>query len=71
MNEEKAILRTESDYIGEKGVPEDAYYGVQSLRAAENFHITGLKMHPELIRSLAFIKKAAAISNHKVGLLDD
>ena len=71
MNEEKAILRTESDSIGEKGVPEDAYYGVQSLRAAENFHITGLKMHPELIRSLAFIKKAAAISNHKVGLLDD
>ena len=71
MNEEKAILRTESDSIGEKGVPEEAYYGVQSLRAAENFHITGLKMHPELIRSLAFIKKAAAISNHRVGLLED
>ena len=71
MDEEKAILRTESDSIGEKGVPEDAYYGVQSLRAAENFHITGLKMHPELIRSLAFIKKAAAMANHRVGLLDD
>ena len=71
MDEEKAILRTESDSIGEKEVPEDAYYGVQSLRAAENFHITGLKMHPELIRSLAFIKKAAAMANHKVGLLDD
>ena len=71
MNEEKAILRTESDSIGEKGVPEDAYCGVLSLRAAENFHITGLKMHPELIRSLAFIKKAAAISNHRVDFLDD
>ncbi len=71
MKEKKAILRTESDSIGEKGVPEDAYYGVQSLRAAENFHITGLKMHPELIRSLAFIKKAAAISNRKVGLLNE
>ena len=71
MEEKKAILRTESDSIGEKGVPEDAYYGVQSLRAAENFHITGLKMHPELIRSLAVIKKAAAISNHRVGLLED
>ena len=71
MKGKKAILRTESDSIGEKGVPEDAYYGVQSLRAAENFHITGLKMHPELIRSLAFIKKAAAISNRKVGLLNE
>lgn len=71
MKGKKAILRTESDSIGEKGVPEDAYYGVQSLRAAENFHITGLKMHPELIRSLAFIKKSAAISNRKVGLLNE
>ena len=71
MKVKKDILRTESDSIGEKGVPEDAYYGVQSLRAAENFHITGLKMHPELIRSLAFIKKAAAISNRKVGLLNE
>ena len=71
MKGKKAILRTESDSIGEKGVPEYAYYGVQSLRAAENFHITGLKMHPELIRSLAFIKKAAAISNRKVGLLNE
>ena len=45
-------------------------YGVQSLRAAENFHITGLSMHPEIINSLAQIKKAAAITNCEVGLLD-
>ena len=45
-------------------------YGVQSLRAAENFHITGLNMHPEIINSLAYIKKAAAIVNCEINLLD-
>lgn len=63
-------FRTEKDSIGTKNVPEDVYYGVQSLRAAENFHITGLNMHPEIINSLAYIKKAAAITNCEVGLLD-
>ena len=63
-------FRTEKDSIGTKNVPEDVYYGVQSLRAAENFHITGLKMHPEIINSLAYIKKAAAITNCEAGLLD-
>nr|WP_295281261.1 aspartate ammonia-lyase [uncultured Blautia sp.] len=62
--------RTEKDSIGTKHVPEDVYYGVQSLRAAENFHITGLAMHPEIINSLAYIKKAAAITNCEAGLLD-
>ena len=62
--------RIEKDSIGTKGVPENVYYGVQSLRAAENFHITGLNMHPEIINSLAYIKKAAAITNCEVGLLD-
>ena len=59
-------FRTEKDSIGTKNV----YYGVQSLRAAENFHITGLNMHPEIINSLAYIKKAAAITNCEAGLLD-
>ncbi len=63
-------FRTEKDSIGTKNVPEDVYYGVQSLRAAENFHITGLNMHPEIINSLAYIKKAAAITNCEAGLLD-
>lgn len=62
-------FRTEKDSIGAKNVPEDVYYGVQTLRAAENFHITGLNMHPEIINSLAYIKKAAAITNLEVGLL--
>ncbi|GAA0263460.1 aspartate ammonia-lyase [Faecalicatena contorta] len=62
--------RTEKDSIGTKDIPEGVYYGVQSLRAAENFRITGLSMHPEVINSLAQIKKAAAITNCEAGLLD-
>lgn len=62
--------RTEKDSIGSKEIPEGVYYGVQSLRAAENFRITGLSMHPEVINSLAQIKKAAAMTNCEVGLLD-
>ena len=62
--------RIEHDSIGEKEVPEDAYYGVQTLRAYENFYITGLKMHKEMINSVAQIKKAAAITNFEVGELD-
>lgn len=66
----KVDYRVEKDSIGTKDVPEDVYYGVQSLRAAENFHITGLNMHPEIINSLAYIKKAAAITNCEIGILD-
>ena len=72
MEKEKKTMdyRVEKDSIGTKDVPEGVYYGVQSLRAAENFHITGLSRHPEIINSLAYIKKAAAITNCEVGLLD-
>ena len=66
---ENLNYRVEKDSIGTKDVPSDQYYGVQSLRAAENFNITGLTMHPEIINSLAYIKKAAAITNCEVGLL--
>ncbi len=63
--------REERDSIGKKEVPVDAYYGIQSLRAAENFKITDLKIHPRLVRALAKVKKAAAISNKKIGLLSE
>jgi len=63
-------FRLEHDSIGEKQVPINAYYGVQTLRAAENFSITGLKMPSEMINSIAQIKKAAAITNFEVGRLD-
>lgn len=63
--------RLESDSVGEKKIPEDAYYGVQSLRANENFRITGRLVHPEFIKALAEIKKAAAITNMGINLLDN
>lgn len=64
------MYRTEKDSIGTKQVPADVYYGVQALRAAENFPITGYKAHPEQIRALADIKKACALTNCEVGLMD-
>jgi len=62
--------RIEVDSIGEKQVPKDAYYGVQSLRGCENFQITGQRLRPEFIENLALIKKVCAICNHAVGELD-
>ena len=62
--------RVETDSIGSMELPEEAYYGVQSLRAFNNFNITGRKMHKLMIISLAEIKKAAAITNRNSGLLD-
>jgi aspartate ammonia-lyase len=62
--------RLEHDSIGTKEVPSDVYYGVQTLRASENFNITGLTMHPEMIISIAQIKKAAAVTNYEAGRLE-
>ncbi len=65
-----ATFRQEYDSIGMKEVPVEAYYGVQSLRAAENFRITGTKVHPEMIKAMAEVKKAAAIANYKAGVIE-
>lgn len=62
--------RTERDLLGEKQVPSEAYYGIQTMRAVENFPITGYPPHRELIRSLAIVKKAAAKANATVGVLN-
>ncbi|MBQ9756295.1 MAG: aspartate ammonia-lyase [Clostridia bacterium] len=62
--------RLEQDSIGEKQVPVDAYYGVQSLRAYENFKISGRKVHPEFIKAIIEVKKACAIANEKAGVID-
>ncbi|WP_354683323.1 aspartate ammonia-lyase [Cupriavidus necator] len=66
-------FRTEHDLLGDRDVPADAYYGVHTLRAVENFPITGtpISIYPELIKALAYIKQAAALANHELGLLDD
>ena len=63
-------FRIERDFLGEKEIPKDAYYGVQTMRAVENFPITGYRIHPELIKSLGIVKKAAALANMKVGMLN-
>src|SRR5271154_4985092 len=64
--------RREHDLLGFRDVPAEAYYGVHTLRAVENFPITGIKIsaHPELINALAAIKQAAALANMELGLLD-
>ena len=63
--------RTEHDLCGAIEVPADAYYGCHTLRAAENFRISGIRVHPELIRSLALVKKACAIANARTGYLEE
>jgi aspartate ammonia-lyase len=66
-------VRVEHDLLGDRAVPADAYYGVHTLRALENFPISGtpISIYPDLIEALACVKQAAAIANHELGLLDE
>jgi aspartate ammonia-lyase len=66
-------VRIEHDLIGDRAVPADAYYGVHTLRALENFAITGtaISIYPDLVVAYACVKQAAAIANSELGLLDD
>src|SRR6187399_1563389 len=61
--------RTERDLLGEKQIPADAYYGVQTLRALENFQISGVKtnFYPDYVKAYAMVKMAAARANTEVG----
>lgn len=63
-------MRLEHDFLGEIEVPDDAYYGVQTLRAMENFQITGQKLDSDFVDSLAMVKKAATKANMVTGRLD-
>jgi aspartate ammonia-lyase len=63
-------LRIERDALGEKMVPAEALYGIQTARAVENFPISGLRSHPALVRAMVLIKKAAALTNMATGRLD-
>lgn len=67
------MYRIENDLLGDLQVPENAYYGVQTQRAIENFHISGVKLYqfPEFIKGLAYVKWAAAETNFELGLLDE
>jgi aspartate ammonia-lyase len=62
--------RTEKDSLGRCEVPAGAYYGIQTQRAIENFPISGFRVQPELIRAAGMVKKAAAITNRELNLLD-
>lgn len=63
--------RTETDPLGEKAVPENAYYGIQTLRAVENFPVSGIKAPPAFTKAYAQVKKAAALANMQVGWLNE
>lgn len=63
-------MRIEKDSLGELQIPKDAYYGIQSHRAALNFPISQTQVHPELIRGYILLKQAAAHANKAVGALD-
>ena len=62
--------RLEHDLVGELQVPAEAYYGIHSLRAKENFPITGRELFPEMIDAIAWIKKACARANVEAGVMD-
>ena len=66
-------VRLEHDLLGDLPVPADAYYGVQTLRAVENFDITGIPLShfPHFIQALAMVKKATALANRRLGLLEE
>lgn len=68
---ESGRTRLEHDLLGERSVPFEYYYGIQTLRALENFNITGvtLNFYPVLVESLAMVKMAAAKANYDLGLL--
>ncbi|TAF53079.1 MAG: aspartate ammonia-lyase [Sphingobacteriia bacterium] len=65
-------FRMEHDFLGEREIPNDKYYGVQTLRAKENFDITGIPIsnEPFFIQAFGYVKKAAALANHDCGILN-
>src|SRR5436853_7886170 len=64
-------MRKEKDSLGFKELPAHVYYGVQTARAVENYPISGMRAHPTLIRAFGLIKKAAALANKELALIDD
>ena len=64
-------MRKEHDFIGELDVPDDVYYGVQTMRAIDNFHITGQTIDPDFVQAIAAVKKSAALANMETGRLPE
>src|ERR1700742_2291229 len=67
----QSATRSEKDSLGVKEIPSEVYYGVQTARAVENYPISGMRAHPTLIRAFGLIKKAAALANKELKLVDD
>ncbi|HLP28229.1 MAG TPA: aspartate ammonia-lyase [Candidatus Didemnitutus sp.] len=65
-------MRTEHDFLGERQLPDNAYYGVQTLRGSENFHITGIPIShaTSFIAAFGYVKKAAALANKDLGVIE-
>ncbi len=70
---ESGLTRKEHDLLGYRDVPNEYYYGIQTLRATENFNISGVTLNffPLLVNALAMVKKGAALANHELGFLPD
>ena len=66
----QSATRQEKDSIGTKDIPADVYYGVQTARAVENYPISGMRAHPTLIHAFGMVKKAAALANKELRLVD-
>lgn len=62
-------MRTEEDFIGKVEVPDEAYYGSFTVRARDNFRLSGFRVHMEFIRAVALIKRCAALANMELGML--
>jgi aspartate ammonia-lyase len=70
--QDQASFRVEKDFLGEKEIPVDAYYGVQTQRGKDNFRITGMPMsaEPYFVKAFGYVKKAAALANRELGCID-
>ena len=66
----ESAVRREKDSLGEKEIPAQVYYGIQTARAVENYPISGMRAHPTLIRAFAIVKQGAAKANGELGLID-
>ncbi len=70
MKKTKKAFRIEKDFLGDMPIPVSAYYGIQTMRAFQNFPISGLRQRPQFIKSMAMVKKAATEANLALGSLD-
>ena len=64
-------MRKEHDFLGELDVPDEVYYGVQTLRAMDNFQITGQKLDTDFIQCMARVKKATVLANLSTGRMPE